>query len=344
MADDQPRPQIEYPYMARVVEPAEEAPAATQPPPVNPFSDSASFDGQGGGPLAPAPRYLWAMAALWLAVQAFANLVAVPVERAIDSPRSPWDLFIACGLGLIGSQMFVLSAALVWSNHPFLPRLGVLWLAAAALYGCWFLGIELAIGRDHWLRDIRMQEARAILASLPAVSLAVQAPQWLMRFYFGWTIIDPGTGASGLPERKMSIRDFLVGTAVAALTVAPMRLAVENPRDITPGFWAGWAIAVAILATVSAFVSLPLLYLILRGRSFLRVLIYVFLGSPAIGGTVIATIAALEPGGGGPDAWVVVVLLLAITSCVAATALPVWLARLAGYRLAIRGEVPAWEA
>jgi hypothetical protein len=184
-----------------------------------------------------------------------------------------------------------------------------------------------------------MGEARAILASLFAVSLAVQAPQWFARFYFGWSLTGPEPTISTRPDRKMSIRDFLIGTTVVAFTIVPMRLAVEDPSEITPEFWAGWAIAASIIAVVSAVVSLPLLFLVLRLRSPLWALAFIFLGSPLIGSAVIASIVAIERSGGGPDAWGVAMSLLVLMVCVGATSLPLWLARGKGCRLAIRGDV-----
>jgi hypothetical protein len=59
---------------------------------------------------------------------------------------------------------------------------------------------------------------------------------------------------------------------------------------------------------------------------------------------VIAAIVALEPGSGGPDAWGIAMSLLALTACVAATSLPLGLARLAGYRLTFRGDATAPES
>ena len=337
MADDESRPQFEYPY-APLAPLATQGKVAASPEtaPSTPFTNFADQIEQSAVSAV--------LAALWLLTAAIINVAAIPVTEAINGGPSPWDVIMAFGLGLIGSQMLALSGALVWSNRPFLLRLVVLWLVGMALYGCWYLGLEAAIGRDHWFRDNMMQEARAILASLFAVSLAVQTPQWLARFYFAWAIAPPPSGARSVALRKMSIRDFLVGTAVVALTVATMRLSVEDPRDITIEFWAGWAIAAIIVAAVSAVVNLPLLFLVLRLRNPVWALAFIFLGSPLIGSAVIAAILLIRPGGGGPDAWGIAMLLLGFTACVAATSLPLWLARLVGYRLAVRGDVPVSES
>lgn len=347
MADDKPLPQIEYPYESPIGDAADSKSAADAA--ARGFEHFAEAPGKAAAPAGPiefSPRHFWAMAALMLLVAAVFNVVAVPVLQVIaeagSGPNSPWDIVIACGLGLIGSQMLVLSGALVWSNRAFVLRLVVLWLVGMALYGCWYLGVELAVGRDDWLREDRMQVARIVLASLPAVSLAVQAPQWLARFYLGWSLAAPAVQGAVSAPRKMSIRDFMIGTVIAALTVAPMRLSVEDPADITTAFWAGWAIAAAILAVLSAVVNLPLLFLVLRVRNSFWALGFTFLGIPTIVGTFIAIVSLFDEE--EPGAWLVAILMLVGTSCVAATSLPLWLARLAGYRLAIRGDVPAWKA
>jgi hypothetical protein len=341
MADDNPRPQFEYPYAppAPLTTHGQDA-ASPEPTPGNRFTD---FAGQVEKKAAPATSalYVWGLAALWLLTSAIVNLAAVPVSEAIVGEPSSFELVLAFGLGLIGSQMLILSGALVWSNRHFLLRLVVLWLVGLALYSCWYLGLAATYNRDHWFREEMMQVARAILASLFAVSLAIQAPQWLARFYFAWAIAAPAPGAGGEPVRPMSIRDFLVGTVVVALTVAPMRLAFEDPHDATPEFWAAWAVAAIIVAAASAGVNLPLLYLVLRLRDPTWALAFIFLGSPLIGGAVIAAIFAIQ--NDGPDAWGIAMSLFAFTACVAATSLPLWLARLAGYRLAIRGDVPVLD-
>lgn len=238
----------------------------------------------------------------------------------------------AIGLGLMGGQVGALSCALVWSHQPFLARLIVLWLVGLVLYSCWLLGLISAVETAYWREDFRLEVAQGIAASLPAVSLALQLPQWLARFYFGWRIEPHGTADSGA-RKSLAIRDILTGTTVAALTVMALRFFQRDAAEMTTAMWIGWALAASVLAVVSAILTLPLVFLILRGYHPLGAILFMAMGSPAVFGAIIYIITLIDGGPGGPDAEIIAMMLLAGTSCVATTSVPFWLFRCAGYRL-----------
>lgn len=271
---------------------------------------------------------------------AVVNCAAVPFGEQISGPPDDgWAILLAMGMGLIGGQIGALSGVLVWINRPFLYRLMMLWLLGLALYGCWFLGLLTQISSRLWFRDMMLEVARAILASLPLISLSIQMPQWIVRLYFGWRIVNSNSVAADQPRQPLSIRDILIGTTVAALTVTAIRISLTDSAEMTTGFWVAWAIAVVVLCIVSTAVNLPMLFLILRGHHPAWAISYIVLGSPVIVGTLIAGIAFLEPGPGGPDSAIVLIFLLMGTTCVATTSAPMWLARVAGYRLKIGREL-----
>ena len=84
---------------------------------------------------------------------------------------------------------------------------------------------------------------------------------------------------------------------------------------MTTDVWVAWAIAVGIIAVISALVMLPFAVLTFvitpAGPSF------VALASPLIVGATMYGIILIEPGGGRPDARAVAMFLIAGTTCVA---------------------------
>jgi hypothetical protein len=303
------------------------------PLPTNPFAEPASKVDETQVPLSFATQRLpWAVGLLALLLCGLMNAAAVPIAKNMSGPPEGVELIVlAVGVGILGGQIGALSAVLVWGRGPFLVRCLLLWLIGMALFGCWWLGLLTAIDREYWFDDFRIRVARAIIASLPLISLAMQLPQWLARFYFGWRIEPPGNGAA-VAATGLSIRDLLVGTVVAALTVTAVRFSQEAD-EMTTVVWAAWGMAVGIIAVISAVLMLPLLVLTFRFYPGWAIL-FIALASPLIVGATIYAIMLLEPGDGGPDVRAVVTMfLIAGTTCVAVTSIPLWLARWAGYRL-----------
>ena len=310
-------------------------PEAKEPPGESPFAVGASDSPTTLGSSFGARRTVVVAAVALLVFFALVNCAGVPIAESIPGP-SGWEIVIALGFGVIGGQIGALSGMLVWSKGPFLIRSLAFWLLGIGLYVCWLLGLLTAIRDDLYLSDMWKEVARAILASLPMVSLAVQLPQWALRFYFGWRIASPLFDDAADTRHALSIRDILTGTVIVALTVTAIRFAFADLSDFTATFWFGWAIAVGVLGTLSAIMITPLLYLILRGYRPALAILFILIAAPVVAGTVIGITKWIVPG--GPDVWGVVMLMLAGTVCVATTSAPVWIARLAGYRLKIGRE------
>lgn len=309
--------------------PEEDRPA---PPPTNPFAEHPGKVDETQVPLSFATlRLPWATGLLALLLCGLMNAFAVPVAENMTGPPEGVELIVlAVGVGILGGQIGALTAVLVWGRGPFLIRCLLLWLTGLALFVCWWLGLLTTISREDWFADFRMDIARAVVASLPLISLAVQLPQWLARFYFGWRIEPRGHGASAAAP-GLSIRDLLVGTVVAALTITAVRFS-QDEDEMTTVVWVAWGIAVGIIAVISTLVMLPLVVLTFRFHSVWAIL-FIALASPLIVLATMYGIVLLEPGGSGPDARAIAIFLIAGTTCVAVTSIPLWLARWAGYRL-----------
>ena len=128
----------------------------------------------------------------------------------------------------------------------------------------------------------------------------------------------------------------MVGTVVTALTFTAVRF-MPVATEMQSSFWLAWAIAVAIIAVISALVMLPLLVLVFRFRP-LWALLYILVGSPLLAGATMYVIVLVDGGSGGPDTRTIILFLMAGTSCVAATSAPLWLGAWAGYRLKFARE------
>lgn len=315
------------------------ASVAYDPPQVaaNPFADRTDEQPAAAAFQSPATRRVpWIVAGLLLGLFALVNVTSAPFAENMSGPPDGWvAVAFAVGLGLIGGQIGALSGALVWSRGIFFIRLALLWLIGATLFGCWYAGHYVAIGPD-WHTPWRYEIERAIACSLPLISLAVQIPQWMARFYFGWRVESPESVAVASPQ-YLSIRDLFTGTVIAALTVTAVRFS-QDAEHLTTEVWIAWAIAVGILAVISALVTLPLLVLILRGHHALWALLFIAIGSPLLAGATIYTIMQVDGVDGGPDTRAIVIFLLAATACVATTSAPLWLARLGEYRLKMGRE------
>jgi hypothetical protein len=318
-------------------QPEAEPAAGSSSPPIYPYAERAEKSGDDPAPVSAATRRLpWFGAALGVVLFAILNCVAVPFAETIRGPDYSLQQFIfAVGLGLMGGQVGALTCALVWSPHRFLVRSMVLWLVGLVLYLCWFVGLLTVLDDGPWREDFRLEIAQAVAASLPAVSLALQLPQWLARLYFGWRLEPPDQELPSDPPASLSIRDMFIGTTVAALTMMALRFSLRNPEGMTTVVWIGWAIAAGVLMAVSVLILLPLIVLILRGYRALWAIAFMALAPAIAVGAFIYVVMQLEPNAGGPPGEVLVVMFTAGTTCIATTSLPLWLFRAAGYRLKI---------
>jgi hypothetical protein len=161
-----------------------------------------------GLPVAPTWLALLGLAALF----ALVNLSIFPLIEAFDDDA----LFIICGcVGVMLAEGFVLAVWLVWGGGSFLKRFVLHWAAVLLLGAIWLVGAIAAEGvRDGDIRDA----LEVIPFSLPLASLTIQLPLWIVRLYFGWRLVDECADAA--PIRPLAIRDLMIGTVVAALSLA----------------------------------------------------------------------------------------------------------------------------
>ena len=268
------------------------------------------------------------------------NFATYPIlDRTSWSVVNPLMLLAAgiC-LGIIGSEISALSAALVFGGPGFLLRLVGLWGVGLVLFACWAAGVLYADGfRGH--RSWPWELFCDVALGLPLISLAIQAPLWMLKLYFGWRLELPNKPLSAGGPKPHSIRDILMGTLVTALSIAAVRFVVDSRQDLDLDFWAAWGIGVACLAGASLLVLAPLMMLILRVNRP-AVAFGSAAGYAVAAGTLVTVLwTALHPGILNDTDFPMFPSIL--IACALAVIAPLGVARLAGYRLQIgqRGSV-----
>jgi len=231
--------------------------------------------------------------------------------------------------GIFATQFAALCGGLVFGEGRFWLRLVIAWALGYSL------GIVFLVGISQMQTYINLSdELQAFCCATPLVALAAQLPLWAFKTYFSWRIARPVENLTRM--RPLSIGDILVGTAVAALTVAAVRFIPHiDPKDNE--FWIAWAIGVASVAGISLISILPAVYFVLRVESRLSgTILYAFYTVLAIGLTVaiIAYVNRKSPPPG--DFWIVMWTMLPTLAARLFGGLHLF--RWLGYRLVFPGD------
>ena len=197
------------------------------------------------------------------ALLAVVDFLAVPVGSwAIRAGRGAEWLWVM-GTGAFLAQFAILPAWLVWGCRPLWQRVAIHCGTAAILLVAWTLGwLVVDAGSDIliWLFYFYEHVARVVVPAallLPAISLAVEGPLWLTRVIFGWRLAPPGREPE--PDRKLAIRDFLIGMSVVAMALAAVRASLAaSEQNVPADAWTSIAIQLGCAALASA-LALPLL-------------------------------------------------------------------------------------
>jgi len=230
-------------------------------------------------------------------VFAIGNFASCPLMHVIRN--DPWATI--CTFLLFGATLAqggLLSAAMVFADASFLIRTAYCWSAGLFLAGCWAAGFLtlVATNASGWPQQWR-EPVSFFALSLPLAVLAIQSPLWFARGYLGWRLTPFAMESA---PRPLSIRDYLAGTAVAAISVGCASIAAP-PQWQTATFWLAWAIFFAAVAVISLLSIIPAMLLMFRSRDcrigFCLLLLYGTLAG-AITVTIILAIAG-PPGGPG---------------------------------------------
>jgi hypothetical protein len=206
------------------------------------------------------PERRFSVLAIVLAVVfLYGNLAIVPMMDAIN--ERDWlasGVFVM--MGAICAQIALACAAVVFVEAPFWRRLLVCWCAAILLWGAWVVGVSASLYRNRDLNGA-LEIIRFTVLAMPLAALAIQSPLWFFRLYLGWRVCD--SKAQPRPMRALSIRDYMLGTAMVALAITAARLAPPKNwnRD---DYWPVWAVFIAIVAGISLIAVAPALFLMFR--------------------------------------------------------------------------------
>ena len=195
---------------------------------------------------------------------AAADFLVLPAVAALGYGWAG-DLAVAAFGGVVVSQGIALATAGVFGPGPFALRLASTWVLAAIAFTYWLLGyfVYAWIGRT-WTEALVVRDARFVACSLPLAALALQLPLWALKFYAGWRWVRIDRPDPLTPDAP-TIRDYLLGTAIVAASLAVAPLASE-PRE--PDFWLGWAIFGGVLALISLVSVAPAMLLTMRSREW----------------------------------------------------------------------------
>jgi hypothetical protein len=183
-----------------------------------------------------------------LGVSLAADVLVVPLMDVFKE-RDWGAVWVYACAGIIVAQGSVLTVWLTWGAENYWFRLLVHWSLAGICLAAWLLGVLGAEGPgDCW------DALQIVGPALPLISLAAQAPLWVVRYCFGWSLVRVEPQSS--TARPLSIGDLLIATMIAGLSLAAARW-VDGGKSLNAEFWGGWAIAVAFATGVSVVALLP---------------------------------------------------------------------------------------
>lgn len=291
-------------------------------PPASPLTAEGELDGALG----------WIIA-LALAILACGNLVMLPIGDSLDPAKPGFAFvlgisFVCFAAGSIVGQGALLAILLVFGPGPLWQRLaGHVALAAMASL-MWGIGFVHVNWRDmeHW------GEATFMVAlCLPLLLLFCQVVPWFFRLFLHWRIEFSIRNSQPLPvfvAERLSIRDYLVGTSLVAVTMALVR--AGKPASMPdPNYWSLWITIGLVLAALSLIAVVPIVYFTLgMRRSWWGVV-----GVLALTGLASVPAIWLLRGVPLPPVPLIIAIPALMGGFTGTVAVPLWIARACGYRL-----------
>jgi hypothetical protein len=201
------------------------------------------------------------LAILLVIAFAWCDFSIIPLMEAANGPANLAAILMFALMGTIFAQAGLVSLAAVFSEAPFWRRLIGCGSAVIVLWGIWELGFIASQLYEGWSwrsDGDYVDVIRYTGLALPLAAIAIQWPLWFFRLYLGWRL-----HKIELPEstgRPLSIRDYLIGTAIAALAVTFARLAPPESWDLTD-YWPGWLLFFGIAGALSLAFVVPAILL-----------------------------------------------------------------------------------
>jgi hypothetical protein len=196
------------------------------------------------------------------------------------------------GMLLVLVQLSLASLVLTCGPGRFFHRLVAYWLVVGWISGCVLASAVLGRWLSQWLErfsspsgafvhdsysNMMDYDGMRAAAALPVLMLGFQTPLWLGRIVFGWRLQrasgdSPGSTESA-PQKSLSIRDLMIGTAIIALSLGLLqfadRLTVSTEQGSERGYLFGVLGFSIFLVVAEVIGAIPLAVLILRRQSLL---------------------------------------------------------------------------
>lgn len=254
----------------------------------------------------------WLLLAIAIgSVFAVGNFAICPLGEALGRPD--WravPVFVLFG-GIV-AQAGLLSAAIVFGPGTFWRRMLICWGAGLSLWSCWAAGLGSVAFVKASYRSSAGEVLPFISFSLPLLALAIQSPLWFFRCYLGWRLVPSNRQQE--TSRPLSIGDYFLGTAIAAVSIASARLAPQPQWDMS-SYWPVWAIVFASVAGMSLVSIIPAMLLMFRWRDWRAAFFLLVLYGFVAGVTTIAIVSAIfgPPGGPSPQ-WQLIAIMVVFVS------------------------------
>ena len=280
-------------------------------------------------------RTLGLIIAAAIAILAWSNLAMLPTAELLEAATPGLLLslgisFVCFAAGSLVGQGALLAILVVWGSGPLWQRLA--WQATLMGLGfwAWSLGYIHAAGSGVSVWD---EGELAVAFCLPLLSLSCQAVLWFCRLFLDWRIervfLSPRASAS-LRVERLSIRDYMVGTLLVAVTMAFARSG--KPASMPEAnYWSLWIIIGLVLAVLSLIAVVPIVYFTLGMRRASWGVVGVLMLTALASGPAIYFLRGV-PLPPVPLIFAIPALMGGFTLTVA---LPLWIARQHGYRLAV---------
>jgi hypothetical protein len=280
-------------------------------------------------------RALGLIIAAALAVLAWGNLAMLPTAVLLDAARPGFLFslgisFVCFTAGSLVGQGALVAILVVWGSGPLWQRLA--WQMALLGLGFWTWSLGYLYAAGNRMRAWGEDEL-GVAFCLPLLLLSCQAALWFCRLYLHWRIErasqHPRTTAS-LCAEQLSIRDYMVGTVLVAVTMALAR--AGKPASMPEAnYWSLWITLGLVVAALSLIAVLPIVYFTLgMRRAFWGVVGVLTL-------TALASAPAIHFLRGVPLPPVPLIFAIPalMGGCTLTIAVPLWFARSFGLRLVI---------
>lgn len=257
-----------------------------------------------------------------IAAFAVLDLCVGSLMNALDRADLPYLMFVLAGC--VAAQAPLLSAWLVWGNGPLWRRLAFHFSVAGVLATFGLIGMLPVVYPSEGVQGPLM-----VGLSLPTVSVAVSAPLWAMRVFFGWRIVREEQMA--VPDVRITIVEFFIGMTIVAVALTIARLGMEvgdlpRPEE----YWVAIGAISGAAMAAAALLELPGVWIAMRLRPAASALaVGAIMSLPWLVIVIFWTVAE----GRIPDGRFVAAGFLLLQSFGFTTAAAFWIARAAGYRL-----------